>query len=99
MNVPRSKGETLADYLPRWRAAHDLSLREAAALIGVTHSLWQGWENGTQPDAKNLALLEALTGVARGEWDSPELTARTAEIRAAVGHTANDFTPPTGGAS
>ena len=85
-------GETLAHYLPRWRAAHDHSLREAAALIGVTHSLWQGWEGGTQPDAKNHALLEALTGIARAAWDSPDLNARTAEIRAAAGHTANDFT-------
>lgn len=51
-----------AEDLRRWREENKYSLREAAKIIGVGHTTFTNWENGTRPTAKRKELFNA-TGI------------------------------------
>lgn len=57
--------------LVAWRKSNGLSLRQASALLRVTHTVWQGWEAGSVPGLDSRILLEALTPIGRDEWQAP----------------------------
>ena len=57
--------------LKAWREEKALSLRQASALLRVTHTVWQGWEAGSVPGLDSRILLEALTPIKRDEWQVP----------------------------
>jgi DNA-binding transcriptional regulator YiaG len=54
--------------LPAFRAAHNLTQRQAAAALGVPLRTWQGWERGKPCQSGPLRVLVALLAVEPGLW-------------------------------
>jgi len=58
-----SKTEQLGEVLKSWRDDQGINIRDAAAMIGVTHSTLSRLERGLPIDADNLiAVIHWLTG-------------------------------------
>ncbi len=49
----------LGDVLRKWRRASDLNVREAAALLGVSHGTLSRVERGEKMDGETLAKILA----------------------------------------
>lgn len=59
---------TPRERLKAWREEHDLSQKEAGALIGVSGPAWCEWESGGRSPVEHRAALEVLTGIPATEW-------------------------------
>jgi transcriptional regulator with XRE-family HTH domain len=58
-----SKTEQLGEVLEGWRSWQGLNVREAAEVIGITHSTLSRLERGLPIDANNLiVVIHWLTG-------------------------------------